>query len=469
MPGTTDSQATQNSDLVIEQFFSQRLGNSAYLVGSRSAGEAVLIDPLRDIEQYLVRAEALGLRVTNALETHIHNDFVSGAREAVRAVGARLGASAEAGLKYDFTPLRDGDTVSAGPWRLRVMATPGHTPEHISYLLTHEGGTPEALFSGGSLIVGAIARPDLLGPSHTPALARSAWETLRTRLLVLPDEVTVYPTHGGGSFCAAGQSDEHTSSIGKERRENLLAQAQTYRQFLTRYLGPLGSYPTYYEYVRAGNQRGFPLLGRSAPPLKPLSPQEVERALTSGAILLDVRPYKDYDAGHIPNSLTAGLDGPLSAWVGWALPPDARIILLGASPDDEREAQIELLRIGFDNILGALEGGLNAWTESGRPIRQTRMMTMEQVASALEHGEGLEVVDSREPSEWAQGHVPGAALAPTDKIPHLTETFPRDTPLAVHCEHGYRSAIAVSLLERAGLDNLRHVTDGYAEWQGAWG
>ncbi len=465
MPRTSDS---QTSDLVIEQFFAERLGNSAYLVGSRAAGEAVLIDPLRDIEQYLARAEELGLRVTHALETHIHNDFVSGAREAVKAIGAQLGASALADLEYDYTPLQDGDTVSAGPWRLRVVATPGHTPEHVSYLLTNEGGTPEALFSGGSLMVGAIARPDLLGPSHTPELARAAWETLRQRLLILPDEVTLYPTHGGGSFCAAGQSDEHVSSIGKERRENPLAQAQTYHQFLSRYLGPLGSYPTYYAYARAGNKRGFPLLGRALPPLKPLSPREVESALAAGAILLDVRSYQDYDAGHIPNSLTAGLDGPLSAWVGWVLPPDARIILLGASPDEEREAQTELLRIGFDNLLGALEGGLDAWTESGRSTRQTRPMTMAQVASALERGEGLEVVDSREPSEWAQGHVPGAALAPADKIPRLAATFPRDTPLAVHCEHGYRSSIAVSLLERAGLDNLLHVTDGYAEWQSVW-
>ncbi|HEU0028663.1 MAG TPA: MBL fold metallo-hydrolase, partial [Ktedonobacterales bacterium] len=441
---------------------------SAYLVGSRAAGEAVLIDPLRDIEQYLARAEELGLRVTSALETHIHNDFVSGAREAVQAVGARLGASARAGLEYPYTPLSDGDTVEAGLWRLRVVATPGHTPEHVSYLLSSKGGTPEALFSGGSLMVGSIARPDLLGPSHTPAMARAAWETLRERLLVLPDEVTVYPTHGGGSFCAAGQSDERVTSIGHERRHNPLAQAQTYRQFLSRYLGPLGSYPAYYQYMRAGNRRGYPLLGRSAPPLRPLTPQAVEAALASGATLVDVRRFTDYDTGHIPNSLTAGMDGPLSAWVGWVLPPDAPIILLGASTEDEREAQIELLRIGFDNILGALEGGIAAWMASGRQTRQTRPITMAQVASAMERSETLEVVDSREPGEWADGHVPSAVLAPANQIPHLAETFPRDIPLAVHCEHGYRSAIAASLLERAGLDDLLHVTDGYAEWRGVW-
>ncbi len=459
---------TQPHDLVIEQFVSERLGNSAYLVGSRAAGEAVLIDPLRDIEPYLARAEELGLRVTSALETHIHNDFVSGAREIAQATGARLGASALAELAYPFAPLREGDTVGAGAWRLRVVATPGHTPEHVSYLLTTEGGTPEALFSGGSLMVGAIARPDLLGPRHTPAMARAAWETLRERLLVLPDEVAVYPTHGGGSFCAAGQSDERVTSIGHERRHNPLAQAQTYRQFLTRYLEPLGSYPAYYQYMRAGNRRGYPLLGRSAPPLASLTPQAVEAALATGATLVDVRPFTDYDADHIPNSLTAGLDGPLSAWVGWILEPEAPIILLGATRDDEREAQVELLRIGFDNILGALEGGLAAWTASGRPTRQTRPVTMAEVADAMERSEAIEVVDSREPGEWAHGHVPGAALAPVGRIPQLAATLPHGMPIAVHCEHGYRSSVAASLLERAGLDSVWHVTDGFAEWSRAW-
>ncbi len=459
---------TQTRDLVIEQFVSERLGNSAYLVGSRAAGEAVLIDPLRDIEPYLARAEELGLRVTNALETHIHNDFVSGAREIVQATGARLGASAQAELEYPYTPLRDGDTVAAGVWRLRVVATPGHTPEHVSYLLTTEGGTPEALFSGGSLMVGSIARPDLLGPRYTPTLARAAWETLRERLLILPDEVAVYPTHGGGSFCAAGQSDERVTSIGHERRHNPLAQAQTYRQFLTRYLEPLGAYPTYYQYMRAGNRRGYPLLGRSAPPLAALTPQAVEAALASGATLVDARPFTDYDAGHIPNSLAAGLSDALSAWVGWILPPEAPIILLGATPDDEREAQIELLRIGFDNILGALEGGLPAWTASGRPTRQTLPVTMAEVADALERGEALAIVDSREPGEWAHGHLPGAALAPAGQIPQLAARLPRDTPLAVHCEHGYRSSVAASLLERAGFESVWHVTDGYPAWLGAW-
>ncbi|HEX9038973.1 MAG TPA: MBL fold metallo-hydrolase [Ktedonobacterales bacterium] len=458
----------QPGDLVIEQFVSERLGNSAYLVGSRAAGEAVLIDPLRDIEPYLARAEALGLRVVNALETHIHNDFVSGAREVAQATGARLGASAEAELAYPFTPLRHGDSVAAGSWRLRVVATPGHTPEHVSYLLTSAGGTPEALFSGGSLMAGSIARPDLLGPRHTAALARSAWDTLRERLLVLPDEVTVYPTHGGGSFCGAGQTGDRVTSIGAERAHNPLAQAQTFRQFFTGYVGPLGAYPAYYQFMRAGNLRGYPLLGRSAPALKPLSPVDVEAALAAGATLVDARPFPEYDAGHIPNSLAAGLDDALSAWVGWILTPDAPIILVASSPEDAREAQIELLRIGFDNLLGALEGGVEAWAASGRALRQTRPATMAEVAEAIERGEPLAVVDSREPNEWLEDHVPGASVAPVGQLPTLAASLPRDMPIAVHCGHGFRSSVAASVLERAGIEDIWHVTDGMPAWRRAW-
>ena len=465
MSQTADPQA---GDLVIEPFVAERLGDSAYLVGSRAAGEAVLIDPQRDIEPYLARAEALGLRVTSALETHIHNDFVSGAREVAHATGAHMGASASAELDYPFTPLRDGEDVTLGGWRLRVMATPGHTPEHISYLLTSDGGTPEALFSGGSLMVGSIARPDLLGPAHTAALTRAAWETLRERLLVLPDEVAVYPTHGGGSFCGAGQSWDRVTTIGHERDLNPLAQAQTYRQFVSRYLGPLGAYPAYYKHMRASARRGYPLLGRAIAPLKPLTPDQVEAALASGATLVDARPFPDYDTGHIPNSLAAGLDDALSAWVGWLLEPDAPIIVVAASDDAAREAQIELLRIGFDNLLGALEGGIAAWAASGRALRQTPALTMADIAAALEGGKPLEIVDAREPDEWARGHVPGATHAPLGQISRLADGFPRDVPIAIHCGHGFRSSVAVSVLERGGFESILHITDGYAEWRRAW-
>jgi len=462
------SQASPD-DVVIVPFVAEELGNSAYLVGSRSSGNAVLIDPLRDIEQYLAEAERLGLRINATLETHIHNDFVSGAREVVRTTGAALGASADAGLTYPYRPLADGDTLPLGAWRVRVLATPGHTPEHVSYLLTTEGGTPEALFSGGSLMVGTIARPDLLGPQHTPRLARAAYQTLHERLLALPDEVAVYPTHGGGSFCAAGAGGERTTTIGRERAHNPLAQAPTYQQFLARYL-QLVPYPAYYDRMRDLNRTGrAPLLGRSLPPLRPLAPDAVEAALMAqGAVLVDARTFADYDAGHIPNSLSAGIDGPLSAWVGWVLSPETPLVLLGASANDEREAQRELLRIGYDRILGVLDGGIAAWRAAGKPLKATSPATTAALAEALERGDELVILDSREEYEWAQGHIPGAVLMPVSTIPTEAHRLPHDAPVAVHCAHGYRSAIAASLLERAGVPHIQHVTDGYEEWARRW-
>ncbi len=454
-------------DLVIERFVAEELGNSAYLIGSHASGEAIIIDPLRDVEPYLARAEALGLRVKAAVETHLHNDFVSGAREIVHATGAMLGASAQAGLDYPYQPLQDGDELVLGTWRLRVVATPGHTPEHISYLLTSAQGMPEALFSGGSLMVGTLARPDLLGPQHAPALARAAYQTLHERLLVLPDEVTVYPTHGGGSFCAAGAGSKRETTIGQERQHNPLVQAATYRQFLVRYLQQT-PYPAYYDRMRALNRHGAPVLGRLLPALRPLSVAEVALALRQGVVVVDVRPFGDYDAAHIPGSLNVGIDGPVSAWVGWVLPPETPLVLLGASEEDEREAQRQLLRIGYDRLLGRLEGGLAAWQEAGEPVRSTRQMTVADLAAALEQGAALTVVDSRETHEWAAGHIPGAVLMPVARIAQEANTLPREAPVVVHCAHGYRSSLAASLLERVGLPEVVHVTDGYEEWVRQW-
>lgn len=458
---------TQPHDLIVESFVAEELGNSAYLVGSGETGEAVLIDPVRDVDQYLARAEALGLRVTMVLETHIHNDFISGAREVAQSVGAQLWASAAAELASPYRALGETDVLELGPWKLHVLATPGHTPEHVSYLLKDAHNTPEALFSGGSLMVGTIARPDLLGPQHTPALARAAYQTLHERLLLLPDEVAVYPTHGGGSFCAAGASEQRSTTIGQERAHNPLIQATTYQQFVTRYL-QLGPYPTYYHRMRALNRQGVPLLGRTLPALRPLSAEEAHEAAQQGAVVVDVRPFADYDAAHIPNSLNAGIDGPLSAWVGWVLSPEVPLILLGAASDDEREAQRQLLRIGYDRILGALEGGIAAWREAGYRTRSTSQITMEALAAALEQGDEVTILDSREVQEWAQGHLPGAVLMPVGQIPHHAPTLPPDAPVAVHCAHGYRSAVAASLLERAGIPHVLHVTDGYEEWIRNW-
>lgn len=460
---------SQTDGTHVESFVAEELGNSAYLIVSRETGEAAVIDPLRDIEQYLARAEALGARITLALETHIHNDFVSGARELVRETGAELLASAGADLAYPHRELADGETLALGSWSLRAVASPGHTPEHVSYLLLDEQGQPHTLFSGGSLMVGGIARPDLLGPQHTAALARAAYETAHQRLLILPDEVYVYPTHGAGSFCGAGgdSGDGRTSTIGRERRFNPLLRATTYQQFLTRYL-QLSAYPAYYQHMRPLNRAGAPLLGRSLPALRPLTAEQVMAATHEGAVIVDTRHFERYDESHIPNSLSVPIDGPVSAWVGWVLAAETPLILLGATRDDEREAQRELLRIGYDNILGTLEGGVEAWQAAGYTIRAGTPITTEDIAAALMAGQEMAIVDSRDQEEWSAGHIPGAIWAPVAEITEKARLLAPDAPTAIHCAHGYRSSIAASLLERAGFTHVLHVTDGYDEWRSRW-
>jgi rhodanese-related sulfurtransferase len=290
------------------------------------------------------------------------------------------------------------------------------------------------------------------------------------RLLVLPDEIDVYPTHGAGSFCGAGGADaggRRTSTLGQERRFNPLLRAASYQQFLTLYL-QLAPYPAYYNRMRPLNRRGAPLLGRSLPALRPLNGAQVAAAMQTGAVIVDARPFASYDTEHIPNSLSVPIDGPLSAWVGWVLTPETPLVLLAASPDEEREAQRELLRIGYDTILGSLEGGMEAWRAAGYSVRAGAPITMADLAAALAAGRDMTIVDSRELEEWAAGHIPGSVSAPVSEIPARAAQFSPDAPLAVHCAHGYRSAIAASLFERAGFAQVSHVTDGYDEWRRHW-
>jgi hydroxyacylglutathione hydrolase len=286
----------------IEPFVDTGLGNSAYLVGSDDTKTGILIDPLRDVDRYLHAASERGIRVTHVLDTHLHADFVSGNREIAHQTGALIGASAESQLGFDHEPLTEESVIDLGAFQIRVMNTPGHTPEHISFLIVEpDSKTPSALFSGGALIVGGAARTDLLAPELTVPLARQLHHTIHEKLLKFPDDVEVFPTHGAGSFCIAPASSDRTTTIGRERRSNSLAQARTEEEFVQRALTGLPSYPTYYRYMRGINQRGPKILG-GVPVLKPLSAGEVKALMDEGVVVLDVRHGKAFGAGHIPMS-----------------------------------------------------------------------------------------------------------------------------------------------------------------------
>ena len=344
------------------------LGNSAYLVCDEGTGVAAVVDPQRDVDQYVEAAARLGCRITHAFETHLHNDFVSGGRELATRHGAALVASAAAGLAFPHLGVRDGDVVPLGGLRFRVLATPGHTPEHVSYLLdSAEGAGAPILFSGGALMVGTIARTDLLGHEHAPGLARDAFHTLHEQLFRLPNPTRVLPTHGGGSFCAGGASAERETTIGREQRRNRFAPLTDPEAFVAAALDGLPRYPTYFDRMRALNQRGAPLL-EGLPALPPLSARTIGAFVADGAVLVDTRARDRYVAGHVPASLAVPLEPAFSQWVGWLVPPDRPLLfVLDADPERERIAR-ELVRIGYDDLRGHLGGGLAAWKAAGGQV-----------------------------------------------------------------------------------------------------
>jgi hydroxyacylglutathione hydrolase len=454
----------------IRQFVDEGLGNSTHLVISRPAGVAAVIDPPRDVDRYLDTAAAVGVRISHVFETHIHNDFVSGGRELAARVGARVVASAAAELGFDYQGVDDGDTVTVGEIRFRVIATPGHTPEHISYL-AEDLATPEqapVLFSGGSLLVGAVSRTDLLGHEHTVGLGRQLFASLHGKLLRLPDLTEVYPTHGAGSFCSAAPGGERHTTIGQERRLNAFLQLATPEAFVAELQRVMSSYPTYFHQMRALNRRGAPLLGTLPDPIG-LSPAEVLARMDRGEAVVDTRPVSDYVRGHVPRAYHVELRPVFAAWVGWMVPFGTPIILVSDTPRAPEEAVHQLRRIGYDDLPGYLAGGLAAWERAGLPVARTPVLTMREVRERLEHQKPLAILDIRQDAEWETGHLPPARHVEAGAIAGIDLTVPDGTPIATHCEHGQRSATALSVLERRGFGNLRLITDGLQDWRGAGG
>jgi hydroxyacylglutathione hydrolase len=456
-------------DAFLEQFVDTSLGNSAYLVGSHAAGTAVLIDPLRDVDRYRYAAEQHSVRITHVLDTHVHNDFISGARELAAQAGAMVAASAAAGLGFDHRALVEGDVLPLGGAELRVLATPGHTPEHLAFLLAPaagEPGPPTALFSGGALMVGGAARTDLLGHDVCVPLARQLYHTLQHKLLALPDEVAVYPTHGAGSFCAAPASPQRSTTIGQERRGNPLALARGEDAFVALALSGLPSYPVYYRHIRPINQRGPRVLG-GVPLLQPLGPHQFQAWLERGALVLDVRPRRVFAAGHIPGAYGIELDAPLGTWAGWTIPFGVPLVLVAASATAREDAVRQLIRIGYDDLPGYLAGEMEAWTGAGLPVAATPTLTAADLHARLAGGEPLTVLDVRQDAEWDLGHLPGAVHIENGRLAWDRLPFAPDQPIAIHCASGTRAMTGASVLARRGYTNIIQVEGGFRAWQRA--
>lgn len=432
------------------------LGNSAYLF-DLGDGRALAVDPSLDLRATRAAAARHGLRIAYAAETHLHADFLSGARQLARDHGAQILASATGQRTFEHRRLDDGDEVDLGGLRLRAMATPGHTPEHLSFLLLDDD-RELGVFTGGSLIVGAAARTDLISPSRTEELARAQYASLR-RLATLADATEVWPTHGAGSFCSAPPGASRTSTIGAQKTGNPLLTAPDEDTFVRLLTGSLGSYPAYFARLGELNRHGHVV---SVPPLLPsLDAGQVRSLVGEGAIVVDVRAVRAYAAAHIPGSVAIPLRAQYATWLGWLIPPDVPIVIVRDPGQDPADILWPALNVGYSGIAGELAGGIAAWTAAGGTTATTPLVAAAELDPA-------NVVDVRQDSETVAGHLPGAHLIELGSLTEHAGTLPA-RPMTVMCGHGERAATGASLLERAGHKRVSILAAGAHDWAHATG
>lgn len=421
------------------------LGNSSYLVGLGD-GRALIVDPSRHPAPHLAEAERRGLKIAYTVETHLHADFVSGSRE-LAALGATVVAPAAARHRFPVRGVEHGERIDLGGLHLRGLATPGHTPEHLAYVL-EENGRPLALFSGGSLLVGAVARTDLIAPDQTETLARQLWRSLHERILTLPDDLPVYPTHGAGSFCSAPASGARTTTIGAEKQGNPLLAATDEDAFVKLLLSGLGTYPPYFRRLRDVNRNGPIVHGRDDPLVPRLAPSEVRARAARSAVVVDIRSVEAFAAGHIPGSLSIPLRPVFATWLGWLVPASASIVLAVDDATAVARAVIEARKVGYEQLDGMVEPEM--WDEPLASIR------LQPTARA----EGT-VLDVRQRNEYDAGHIPGALHV---ELGDIGNTPIPSGPVSVMCAHGERAMSAASILARAGHRHVTVLTGGPGDW-----
>ncbi|MGW8889560.1 MBL fold metallo-hydrolase [Streptomyces sp. NPDC055749] len=432
------------------------LGNSAYLV-DLGAGRALAIDASRDLRTLHAAAERRGLRVAFAADTHLHADFLSGAVQLGHDTGATVLASAAGRRAFPHTPLADEDEIDLGGLKLRALSTPGHTDEHLSFLLL-DGTRELGVFTGGSLIVGSAARTDLLGADRTDELARAQYRSLR-RLAELPDTTAVWPTHGAGSFCSAPPGAERTTTIAAQKQANPLLTAPDEDTFVRQLLGSVGSYPAYFDRLGEANRRG-PTVLSSAPTLPALSPAQVRHLLGEGAQLVDVRPIADFAAGHIPGAVSIPLRDQFATWLGWLLPDDTPLVFVSSTGQDLAELTWQALKIGYERLAGRLDGGMGVWAAGGGEQEHIELLTADGIAERP-------VLDIRQRAEHTAGHIPGAVHIELGDLAARSDATPQNAVVA--CGHGERAMTAASLLQSAGHQNLAVLDGGPADWAKATG
>jgi glyoxylase-like metal-dependent hydrolase (beta-lactamase superfamily II) len=449
--------------MFFKQLYLGCLAQASYLIGSE--GEAAVVDPRRDVDEYLEEARREGLKIRHIIETHLHADFVSGHRELAARTGARIYIGAKAGAKFDHVPVRDGDEISFGAVTLRFLETPGHTPESVCVLVTDhaQSETPCAVLTGDTLFIGDVGRPDLLGAKISPdELAGALYDSLHGKLLTLPDSVHVFPAHGAGSLCGRNISKETSSTIGEQRRFNSALRPMTREAFVRQVTSDLPEAPDYFRRDVEMNRVGAGAL-RDLPPLRALSPDEVEDLLENGAAALDVRGAEEFGEGHVPGSLQIGLSGQFASWAGAILPADAPIVLVAADEADAGQARMRLARVGIENVAGWLSGGPKSWSGSGRALATTEQIDVAELRRRM-GAQSAWLLDVRRPAERENARISDAVPVPLNELPARTAELDRAAPVAAICAGGYRSSIASSVLERAGFTRVANVVGGMDAW-----
>jgi len=456
--------------MILKQFYLPCLAHASYMVIDQRTKSAAVIDPQRDIEQYVEEAERRGATIKYVLLTHFHADFIAGHLELRDKLGARIYLGARAETEYDFTPLKDGDVLEFGDVRLKILETPGHTPEGISIVvfdLAKSDQKPQAVFTGDTLFVGDVGRPDLLASIGVTAdeLGGMLYDSLRQKLMKLPGETIVYPAHGAGSMCGKNLGQETFSTIGEQRTYNYALQPMAKQAFIALVTADQPEAPQYFTHDAVLNRKERSTLAETLERgLKPLSLEEFSRLQKDGARALDVRPAADFAGSHVTGSINIGLDGKFATWSGTAIPPDARILIV-ADPGAEREAALRLGRIGLDNVVGFLSGGMGALEAHLDLVQSTERITAQALAALQEDGDAPFVVDVRSESEWNDCHIEGSTNIPLAQLEQRKDEIPRDRDVVVMCRTGYRSSLATSMLQRQAFGRLSDLVGGIEGWR----
>lgn len=452
--------------MLVQQFFVKGLAHSSYLLAGTKT--CAIVDPCRDVHVYLEAAKALGMKITHILETHLHADFISGHLELAEITGASIYAPRAGKCQFDHVALSEGDIIKIENMELQVWETPGHTSEHLSYVVVDQarGKDPVGVFCGDTLFVGDVGRPDLF-PGIAQELAAKLWHSLHEKLLRLPDFCEVYPAHGAGSLCGRAIGVKRTSTIGYERKYNAALQIRNQEDFITSLTHHMPAAPDHFSRCSAINAKG-PALIKDLPPLRPLGPAEVqERRAQGGIAILDVRSYEAFGGQHIPDSYHIDLAGNFATFAGWVLPPEAAWVLVTSDESQSGEAAVWLRRVGLDSILGYLEGGMFEWAKAGLPLAHVPQWSAVELHEKIQSGRAMALIDVRSRREFEAYHIAGALNIPAPDLRERFRELDPALPLGVICSTGHRSSLAASLLKQRGFTEVYNVAGGMTGYSAA--